>query len=295
MDDTSEVAGRSAKLRLFFARFITAKGGARDKRIETAFAKVPREVFVGPAPWFIFSPVSAGMRRFATTYIETPDDDPAFLYQDSLVGLDPDRGINIGEPSSHAMWLDALSPQPGETVLQVGAGSGYYTAILAELVGQKGHVHAFEIDQAMARRAQDNLALYPWAELHATSGVAEDLPKADAVYVNAGITQPSWAWLDALNPGGRLLFPLQPEGGFGGMLLICKPRDGGLSWAARFVSRAGFIGCDGLQVAQTGRELTEAFAGGEWSRVQSFRLDEHPDESCWFNGGDWWLSTKAPQ
>ncbi len=295
MEATTEAADRSAKLRQFFASFITAKGGARDKRIEAAFAKVPREVFAGPAPWFIFSPLPAGTRRFGTNYIQTPDDDPAFLYHDSLIALDADRGINIGEPSSHAMWLEALAPQPGETVLQVGAGSGYYTAILAELVGPKGHVHAFEIDPGLARRAQANLMAYPWAEVHATSGVAEDLPKSDAVYVNAGITQPSWAWLDALNPGGRLLFPLQPEGGFGGMLLIRKPLDGGLSWAARFVSRAGFIGCHGLQVAQTGRELAEAFAGGEWSRVQSFRLDEHPDESCWFNGGDWWLSTSAPE
>ena len=293
-EETSDRNERSAKLRRFYARFVVMKGGARDPRIEAAFAEVPREVFAGPAPWFIYSAGPWWVRNSGRSYLQTPDDDPAFLYQDALVGLDPDRGINIGEPSSHAHWIEALSPQPGETVLQVGTGSGYYTSILATLVGPAGHVHGFEIDAELARRSKANLAPWPWAEIHARSGVAEALPKADAVYVNAGITQPSWAWLDAMHPGGRLMFPLQAEGGFGGMLRIGKPLVGGLAWPARFVSRAGFVACHGLQVAQTGRELAEAFSRGDWEQVKSFRLDDHPDDSCWFNGGDWWLSKRAP-
>ena len=69
-------------------------------------------------------------------YLSTPDDDPAFLYQDTLVALDADRGINIGEPTLHARCLDALALREGETVLHVGAGAGYYTALLAHLSGR---------------------------------------------------------------------------------------------------------------------------------------------------------------
>ena len=275
MDDTND---RSARLRQFYARFVTAHGGARDPRIEQAFATVPREPFAGPGPWWV--------RAAGAGYLQTPDSDPAYLYQNTLVALDHERGINIGEPGSHALWLDALALQPGETVLQVGAGSGYYTAILATLVGSTGRVHAFEIDPVLARRAEANLVGWPWAELHAASGTAADLPKADAVYVNAGITQPSWAWLAAMHPGGRLLFPLHS-----GRLRLAPPRGGGLAWPARVVSRAGFIACQGLQAPETGRRLALAFAAGGWERVSSIRLDGKPGETCWFSGGDWWRST----
>ena len=104
------VTDRSAKLRAFFARYVAAAGSARDPRIEQAFAAVPREPFAGPAPWFI--------KVLDGGYVQTPDDDPAFLYQNTLVALDHDRGINIGEPSLHARCLDALALRDGETVLQ---------------------------------------------------------------------------------------------------------------------------------------------------------------------------------
>jgi len=213
-----------------------------------------------------------------------------------LIALDAARGINIGQPSLHARCLDALAPRSGsgETIVQIGAGSGYYTAILAELVGPLGRVHAFEIAADLALRAERNLAPWPWVTLHARSGALGDLPKADAIYVNAGITQPSWTWLDAMRLGGRLLFPLQPEGGWGGMLLVHKPADGGLSWPARFVSRAAFIPCEARQVEETGRGLAEAFAGGNWENVTALRLDDDIDQTCWFRGEDWWLSTRAP-
>ena len=85
---------RSAKYREFFARLVA---GNADPRIANAFALVPRERFAGPGPWSI---------RCGDSYIRTPDDDPAFIYQDVLLALDPDQLINIGMPSAHAFWLD---------------------------------------------------------------------------------------------------------------------------------------------------------------------------------------------
>jgi protein-L-isoaspartate(D-aspartate) O-methyltransferase len=273
---------RSKKLRSFFARYVAARGRARDYRIEQAFASVPREPFVGPGPWSINLPGHG--------YVRTPDDDPAYIYQDTLVAIDTGRSINIGEPSLHARCLDALALRTGETVLHVGAGVGYYTALLAHLVGETGRVHAYEIETDLAARARQNLAHLPQVDVQARTGIADHLPKADAVYVNAGITQPSWAWLDALRTDGRLIFPLQPIGGFGAMLMITRPRHG-LLWPARFVTRAGFIPCAGPQDDETGRRLAAAFAAGGSDRVQSFRVDDEPDASCWCRGDGWWLST----
>ena len=54
-------------------------------------------------------------------------------------------------PSAHAYWLGASNIKEAETVVQVGAGSGYYTAILAHLVGVGGRVYAYEIEERLAR------------------------------------------------------------------------------------------------------------------------------------------------
>jgi protein-L-isoaspartate(D-aspartate) O-methyltransferase len=274
---------RSRKLRAFFASLVAAQTRDRNPGIEQAFAQVKRETFAGPGPWSIMSS--------GTGYVKTPDDDPAFIYQDTLVALDPDRGLNIGQPSWHAFWLDAIGVKEGDSVLQVGAGTGYYTAILAHLVGPHGRVHAYEIDVDLAARARENLKDLPQVEVHPQSGIADNLPKADAIYVCAGITQPSWAWLDAMRSGGRLLFPLQPERGLGGIgMLLLKRPDHGPIWPAKFVSRARFICCEGQQDAEAGRRLTEAFSG-YWDRVRSFRIDNSKDGTCWFSGDGWWLST----
>jgi protein-L-isoaspartate(D-aspartate) O-methyltransferase len=276
---------RSANLRTFFASYVTAWGGARNPRIEQAFAAVKRETFAGPGPWSINLP--------GVGYLKTPDDDLAFIYQDTLVALDAARGINIGQPSSHAAWLDALQLRDGEAVLQVGAGVGYYTALLAHLIGSSGKVYAYEIDQDFAARARQNLEDLPWIDVQARTGIADNLPKVDAIYVNAAITQPSWAWMDALRSDGRLIFPLHAVGGLGGMLLIRRPRHG-MVWPATFVSDAAFMSCTGPQDEAAGRRLNAAFAGGGADAVRSFRTDVSMDDTCWFKGDGWWLSTAAP-
>ncbi len=272
---------RSAKYRAFFAQLICTAAKATDPRLERAFRNVRREPFAGPGPWSI----SFG----GHPYVVTPDDDPAFLYQNALLALDPARGVNIGMPGAHAYWLSGTGVREGETVLQIGAGTGYYTAILAELAGPKGRVYAYEIDARLAGLARENLKDIATVELRERSGIASDLPSVDVIYVCAGAAQPATEWLEALRPGGRLVFPLAPEGMLGGMLMITRP-DEGAAWPAKFLSRAQFIGCAGLQDAEAGRRLAEAFARG-WEVVQSFRRGEVPDDTCWFAGDGWWLST----
>ena len=140
---------------------------------------MPREDFSGPPPWC----VSGGLLRSAD------ESDLSGLYDDVLVTIDAGRGINNGQPSLHAISIDALKLEAGETVVQIGAGAGYYTAILAELVGPSGKVVAYEIETDIAERARANLAKYPQVEVRAESG-AGVLPKADAIYVNCAATHP---------------------------------------------------------------------------------------------------------
>ena len=114
---------RSEKYRSFFARLICAIAKVDDPRIEQAFREIKREPFAGPGPWWI--------NIAGYPYVRTPDDDPAFLYQNLLVALNREQGINIGEPLWHAYWLKASNVKEAQVVVQIGAGSGYYTAILA--------------------------------------------------------------------------------------------------------------------------------------------------------------------
>ena len=73
------------------------------------------------------------------------------------------------------------------------------------------------------------------------------------------------------------------------MLLITRP-DQGAVWPAKFVTRAAFIGCVGLQDEDAGRRLAEAFSK-DWEKVRSLRLDGAPDETSWYAADGWWLST----
>jgi protein-L-isoaspartate(D-aspartate) O-methyltransferase len=274
------VADGIAKRRQAYAAEITRRAGVRDARIEKAFAAVPREDYAGPPPWRIGSGGLFG---------QTSSADPARLYDDVLIAIDAGRGINNGQPSLHAQSIDALGLKGGETVVQIGAGAGYYTAILAHLVGREGRVVAYEIEPDIAERAKANLASFPQVEVRARSGV-EDLPKADAIYVNAAASHPLRAWLDALEVGGRLLFPLQAAHSTGAMLLVTRPERGD-SWPASFLTGVVFIACEGAQDGAIGRKLDEAFRSGGSGRVRSLRFGGAPSRSDWLPGDGWALST----
>jgi len=268
--------------RSFFASLITASVGLpRGSRLEAAFASTPRERFLGPGPWKVFT---------AGGYIETPTDDPAFLYQDVTVALKAENQINNGQPVLHAVCLAALNPKEGEAVVHIGAGTGYYTALLANLAGPSGSVDAFEIEPDLAQRAAANLADFSNVKVHPRSASEGALPECDAIYVSAGATGPLDSWLDALRPGGRLLVPMTPAQGAGAMLLVTRTSPD--CFDARFVCRALFIPCAGARDEETGKRLSEAFQREDFKDVKSLRRHAPPpDESCWCAGPGWWLST----
>ena len=270
--------------RTFFAELMTAMVGVPDSRLTTAFASTPRERYLGPGPWKVF--IGRG-------YTQTPTADPSLLYQDILVALDEDRGINNGQPSLHALCLAALKVKEGERVTHIGAGSGYYTAILAALVTASGAVSAYEVEESLAHRAAGNLAHLPQVTVLARSGTEGSIPDSDVIYVSAGASAPLDLWLDALRPSGRLMFPLTPDGaggmpGLGYMLLVTRVQE--QRYDARFVCPAMFIPCLGGRDEETAKKLAEAFRRGGVSDVRSLWRHTKPDETCWCSGNGWWLS-----
>ena len=271
--------------RRFFAELITAKAGTPKSSLTSAFAATPRERYLGPGPWKVFT---------GRGYISTPSDDPAFLYQDIVVALGEEQQINNGQPALHALCLAALNVKKGENVVHIGAGTGYYTAVLAELVGSEGKVIAYEIEPDLAQRATRNLADLPNVTIHSRSGAEGLLPECDAIYINAGATEPLDIWLDALHPSGRLLFPLTPDGaggmpGFGRMLLVTRVTEE--RFDARCLFPVAFIPCIGARDRESANKLAEAFKREDAGKVRSLRRKTPPDESCWCSGKGWWLST----
>jgi protein-L-isoaspartate(D-aspartate) O-methyltransferase len=269
-----------ASTRRFYAEFVVRSAGSHDDRLIGAFASVPREHYLGPPPWPIFA---------GSGYVATVDDDPRSVYQDVLVGLATDRKINNGQPSLHARCLAAAGPQPGETVVHVGAGTGYYTAILAALVSPGGQVTAYEVEADLAARAAHNLDGIDDVTVRAASATEAGLPACDVIYVNAGATHPPAAWLDALKIGGRLVLPLTPNEGFGVMLKIT--RTGAQTYAASALVRVAFIPCIGARDDVASASLSAALERQSLKEVRSLRRGTHPDETVWCAGPGWWLST----
>ncbi|MFN7433932.1 MAG: protein-L-isoaspartate O-methyltransferase family protein [Betaproteobacteria bacterium] len=273
----------TAEYRRFYAEFVVKSVGSTDARLIDAFAAVPREDFVGKGPWSVF--VGSG-------YLTTISDEPKVLYQDVLIGLATDRKINNGQPTLHARCLAAASPKAGETVVHVGAGTGYYTAVLAALVGPTGRVLAFERETDLAERAASNLRPLSNVRVSAESATEASIPPCDLIYVNAGATHPPAAWLDALSVGGRLVFPLTPNDGFGAMLKVV--RESPTTFSASAVTRVAFIPCIGARDDAASASLTRALERQSLKEVRSLRRGTPPDETAWCAGSGWWLSTADP-
>jgi protein-L-isoaspartate(D-aspartate) O-methyltransferase len=262
-----------------------AKVGSRA--VINAFATVPRERFLGPGPWRVKSPMNM------LDYWTTEDADPRHVYHDVLVALDETRGINNGQPSLWALLFDEIAITAGEHVLHLGCGTGYYTAIAAELVGQAGKVTALEIDPLLAQKAEGALALWPQVRVRNADGSQSTFDPADVILASAGATHPLSSWLDVLKPGGRLLFPMTTtREGPGAALLVTRGPEN--QFAARFLCRVGFIPFEGARDQEIARRLAVVLRRDWGAAVKSLRRDRHAKhETCWLHGKGWCLSRLA--
>jgi protein-L-isoaspartate(D-aspartate) O-methyltransferase len=279
-------------IRAAYAKQILAAARVVDNtRLEAALSATRREDFLGAGPWWIV--------RWFGDYVTTPDADPVYLYTNDLVGIVPERRINNGQPSLHAHLIHQASPAVGEHVVHIGTGTGYYTAILAHLVGPSGRVTGIEYEPELAARAKTNFATYPNVDIVEGDGALVSFDTADVIYVNAGCTRPAENWLDRLADGGRLILPMTSDQGFGanspermasaGAVFRIERR--GRDYLAYWISPVAIFPCAGSRDEASERALADAFAKQGWQRVtRLYRDQEIPAERCWLRGSGWCLA-----
>ena len=252
-----------------------------------AFARVPREQFIGPGPWRVGSPelrVLAAVGLAEASYTDV--DDPRHLYHNVVVVMDEAGDINNGQPSALARWISALDLEPGARVYHLGCGVGYYTAIMAEVVGPEGSVVGSEVNKDLAERARQNLAAYGNVQVYSADGAEMDPGECDAMLINAGVTHPHRMWLDRLREGGRLVVPItiatSATLGAGLMIKIVRRGD---SFAVRGVAPVGIYSCIGMRDATMEPLLRKALVSQELLKVKSLRLEPHEEEeTCLAHG-----------
>jgi protein-L-isoaspartate(D-aspartate) O-methyltransferase len=279
--------------RRFFAEEIEALAGLQNGAVVDALASIPRERFLRPGPWTIRSEAD-----FASLPRQTPDGDPRHVYHNYVVGIDPGRQLFNGQPSLLAMAIDSLGLKAGSRVLHVGAGLGYYTAILAHVVGPNGRVLAIEVDGDLAREARANLESMPGVEVRQGDASGPLNETFDGMLINAGVTHPRREWVDALACEGRMVLPLtaaMPLMGatIGKGLLVHLARKGDPSGLdARVISFVAIYSAVGLRDDGVNEKLGKALAAMPFPRLKRLRLDSHePESGCWLHVEGGCLST----
>jgi protein-L-isoaspartate(D-aspartate) O-methyltransferase len=286
-----------AAARRFYSEEIQAVTGLTSPAIVEAFATVPREDFLGDGPWQVcgFDLDPRGVR-----YRPTPDADPRHVYHNVAIAIDKSRVLNNGQPGTIAAWIQWLEPSPGDRAIHIGTGTGYYTAILSEVVGRGGSVLGFEVDQGIAARARENLR--PYANVTLVCGNASELATtADVILVNAGATHALPCWLDALADNGRILIPLTVESpgisspvmpGKGAVLRIT--RKGG-ALAAAFGPMVAVYSCATARDPEMNAALGRALMQWKLHEVRSIRREPHTaDDSCWAHKEGFCISRVDP-
>jgi len=173
--------------REFYAQEVRFATNLSTPGLVEALARVPREKFLGPAPWQIGSAEGRAMSAAGlvqSSYITV--DDPRNVYHNVVVSLDRSKDINNGQPSALGRWIDALELRAGERVYHLGCDVGYYTAIMVEVVGPSGSVVGIDLQPDLSARARENLSQYANVTVQVGDGSAFDPGECDAMLVNCG-------------------------------------------------------------------------------------------------------------
>jgi protein-L-isoaspartate(D-aspartate) O-methyltransferase len=174
--------------------------GIKDERVLAAMAKIPREEFV-------------------------PADQRADAYQDGPLPIGYDQ--TISQPYIVAFMTEQLRPKPGDRVLEIGSGSGYQAAILAELVAD---VYSIEIVEPLAKTAEATLQRLGYKNVHLKvgdgyKGWPEEAP-FDAIIVTCAPDKVPQPLVDQLKDGGRMVIPVGER--FAQQLYLLEKKNGQL-------------------------------------------------------------------
>jgi protein-L-isoaspartate(D-aspartate) O-methyltransferase len=179
-----------AELRARLVRELLARGDLRSARIVAAFERVPRHLF---------------LPQFA------PED--VYIDRSIAIKLDGDVPLSSSsQPAIMAAMLEMLAMREGEHVLEIGTGSGYNAALLAELAGPNGSVTTIDIDAELVAAARLRLDETGYARVRTVVGDgAEGNPSGapfDAIIATVGVDRIPPAWKTQLRVGGNLVAPL---------------------------------------------------------------------------------------
>ncbi len=138
-----------------------------------------------------------------------------FAYDDSPLPIGRDQ--TISQPYTVVFMLELLKPRDGEHILDAGYGSGWQTALLAEMAGEKGKVYAFEIVEPLCVFGQKNVLKYPHladrvdfycrSAGHGLEKIAQQEGGFDAIIAGAEVKEVPQDWRKQLKNGGRMVYP----------------------------------------------------------------------------------------
>ena len=137
------------------------------------------------------------------------------------------RGQTISQPYIVALSTDLIAPEPHHTVLEVGTGSGYQAAVLAEIVAR---VYSIEIVQSLAMTAESSLKELQYQNIEIKIGDGyKGWPEKgpfDGIVVTAAAPRVPDALIAQLKPGGKMVIPVGEAGETQELLVITKGMDG---------------------------------------------------------------------
>lgn len=263
-----------------YAEEIVALGGITSPPLRAALAQIHRERFLPPGPWTIES--IEGM------YYRSEDANRTHVLHAVGVAIDATRNLNNANPVKVCVQLERAQIAKGDTIFHVGAGFGYYSALMAALTGPTGKVIAAEIDATLRESAVANLTDWPNVSVIGDAFDCE-LPPCDVIFSSAGAGFPPLPWIDALKPGGRMILPITESHNHGGMFRFRKiTADGPLEVSVHSFTR--HYPCLGSRDEQALEALSEAFKR-PLAGVSSLRRDPHPaGPDCWLHGDGFCLS-----
>ncbi|GAI12573.1 unnamed protein product, partial [marine sediment metagenome] len=125
-------------------------------------------------------------------------------------------GQTISQPLTVAFMLEQLQPESGDNILDIGSGSGWTTALLAQMVGPKGKITAIEIVPELKEFGEKNVAKYNFIEKGLVESICADGSKGykkeapfDKILASAAVQgKIPQAWKEQIKIGGRIVTPI---------------------------------------------------------------------------------------
>jgi protein-L-isoaspartate(D-aspartate) O-methyltransferase len=185
-----------------------------------------------PSPSVMAAMEKVGRHRFV------PDWLAMFAYANRPLPIG--HGQTISQPVIVALMTDLIQVKPGDKVLEIGTGSGYQAAILAEIVNS---VYSMEIIEPLGKEAAERLAALGYGNVHVKVGDGyygwpAEAP-FDAILVTAAASHVPPPLITQLKPGGRMVIPLGAQFMTQFLMLVEKRADGSVS--SRQIIPVGFV------------------------------------------------------